>query len=230
MFDITVILIGLHFLITIQYSMADNICNQLVTGDYKTVRLLDGKIRLIYGDKYYTFKEGGIKSAQIKNISELYPYNSTPIDQTFVNNQQIYYIRGNQAVVYSNSGDTPNAYVWRLTDPSAQLPRLIIKRKGEITGLFVAPQSSNSGIGQSMSSSNDIQVLAYGSSSSVSISNINGFSKITYNGWRIPVQFNAFLSNSDNSLTFFNGDMYCVVTKNSNSDFNWKEVKTLFGC
>ncbi|XP_054164028.1 uncharacterized protein LOC128961782 [Oppia nitens] len=204
------------------------VCSQLQSGNYKTVRLQDSKIRLFFGDNYYTFTLGDIRSLQTNQISDLFPYDLSPIQECFENNGKTYYIRQNRLIEY-NGANIGQSRSWNPNQPTISC--VAIRINGYTVGFFVPPNSYNSMSGQSMSSANNIQVIAYGSSSSVSMSNYNGNQRLIYNGWQIPTQFNAFVANSDQSLTFFNGNKYCIVYKNDNSNgFVWRDVTALFGC
>jgi len=233
----SVFLISFQLLSAALHTMADNdtnqsthwsdICDQIKDGNYKTVRLPDSRIQLFCGQKSYTFKVGDIRAAQMNAISNLYPFTSTPITQCFQYNERVYYIRDNQLIQYN--GLTVSSSQWNQNKPS--IPCVIIKRSEQTIGFFVTPNSCPYSSAQSMSSTNDIQVMAYGSGSSVSMSGINNNYRLTYNSIHIPIQFNAFIANCDDSYTFFDGNRYCVVTTSDNSyEFNWKDVKTLFGC
>ena len=228
MFKLNFILIAMHVVsIWAQISMAKEICDQIDSGDYKTVRLPDDSIQLIADDKVYTFKEGDIGNAKITDVSRIYPYDKSPIDECFVNNGDVYYIRKKKAMVYDDQ-TYKSTFAW--SPSSGKVPSLTIKQNGETLGFFVPPISQNTGFGQSMSQSNNIQVMAYGGASSVSMTSVNGKFKLFYNGWNLPLKFNAFIDNPDGSLTFFDGDQYLVVNKNSNIKQNWKNVDQLFGC
>lgn len=226
-YDLKIILVAINVIvIRTQSSMAEEICDKLDSGDYKTVRLLDDSIQLIVDDKVYTFKEGDIANAKTSDLSHIYPYDETPVDQCFVNNGKVYYIRNKMAVEYD--GKTYKSFRWSPSD--GKIPSLTIKQSGQLLGFFVPPTSQGTGFGQSMTQSNNIQVMAYGGASSVSMSSFNGNFKLNYNGYILPLKFNAFIDNPDGSLTFFDGPQYLVVFKNSNLKQNWKDVDQLFGC
>ena len=226
MFYLKCFLILILIWIRVGNGMAANVCDQIDSGNYKTVRLSNGNIQLISGENSYTFSEGNIKNAKIDSISKLSPNDLSPITECFANNGKIYYIRQNKAIVYD--GQSVSSFTWNPT--STNISRLIIARNGKTTGFLVPPTSQNTGSGESMSSTNDVSVMAYGSGSSVSISSVNGNMQIVYNGWSVPNQFNAFLANTDNSLTFFNGNKYCVAKHNSESQCLWNDVNKYFGC
>ncbi|CAG2114786.1 unnamed protein product, partial [Medioppia subpectinata] len=143
-----------------------DICNQIQSGNYKTVRLTDSRMQLFCGQQSYTFTIGDIRSAQITQISNLYPFDLSPIDECFENNGKVYYIRNNELIQYN--GLDVNSYHWNQNQPS--IPCLIIKKNGQTIGFFVPNNSCSYSSGQSMSTTNDIQVIAYGSASSVSMS------------------------------------------------------------
>jgi len=209
-------------------AIEDDICH-FEKGDYKTVRLADGRISLFKNDKFYTFREGDIRNAEINTIADIYPHTLEPIDECFMTNGKIYYLRGDNAVVYK-SDNNPSVIDWRQLETS--IDHVIIKEKGLEIGFFVPPKTSNNGNSRSSSRSNNIEIISYGGGS-VSTSSVNGNYKIQYNGWNIPIDFNAYIVNEDNSLTFFNDDKYCVVRKTirrRNYDFEWRDVSTLFGC
>lgn len=214
-------------LATVPHMMAvdEDVCN-FSNGDYKTLRFSDGKIFLFKGQKYYSFLPGELKNAQFGTIKDISPYDSSPIDQCFINNGKVFYVRGNEAVIYDDGRVTRidwNKY-------KSSVSHLIIRRNGQITGFFAPPVSPRFGLGQSNSMSNNLNIMAYGGGS-LSTFNVNGIYGIKYNGYNIPAEFNAFMVNPDNSITFFENDKYCNVTKNSlQQNFDWKDVKTLFGC
>jgi len=203
----------------------DDVCN-FESGDYKTVRLEDGRISLFKKDKYYTFSEGDIRHAEVNPITDIYPHSDTPIEECFVTNGNIYYLRGNDAVVYK--GQIPQVFHWQQLE--ASINHLIIRKNGQEIGFFVPPKTSSNGFSRSISRSNDMEIVSFGGGS-ISTSSINGDYRIRYNGWNVPIYFNAYVANKDNTLTFFYNHKYCVVRKNSKKrNFEWKDVSALFGC
>lgn len=206
------------------------------SGNYKTMKFGDGQIFLSENNKYYLFGQGDARNAQEKKLKETLPISK--VDQCFIQNRQIFYLSGDKLIVQQGNDDTKE-FSWKAS--RSKIHHLEILKNGQMRGFF-APSVSNGGWGQSYSMMNDLEIIGFGGGS-ISTNQINDDLSISYNGYTIPEEFNAYLINNDGSITFFNGDKYAVSRKshnhffwffngntNSNSQLEWKPVSEYFGC
>jgi len=225
--------------LTMAQNRDDDICGDFHRGNYKTMRFGDGKIFLFKGNRYYSFFPGNIRNKQSGFIREIFQNTDDSIDHCFIFNGKVYYVKGDNTVIYENSDSNPQRESWQ--NIHSKVPHMTMKRNGHTLGFFVPPKGNYGGSGQSFSQANDLSLIAYGGGS-FSTASVNGVNVINYNGYNIPDHFNAFMVNyEDDSITFFDRERYTVVKRQNNNwvfingndksnRFEWKNVKQYFGC
>lgn len=198
----------------------------LKSGNYKLLKFSDGKL-FFFQDKHYYLVERGKKltEADYGDLTDIYPNTNTPIDECFIQNGNVFYIRGDESTVYVDN--EPQTISWSKLKPYVAHVEIYIN--GENSGFFAPPKSNPYSSGYSQSVSGSTAIISYGGGG-ISLISTPRYRRIAYSGWSVPPHFNAYFVENENTVYFFDGSEYTVVTRNSNRKLLWKNATTFFNC